>query len=68
MQPKACANVTRFCNQGQISVSVQILIGDLNRFPNDPPESVIITSSFVGKESNCQRLEKPLSKAVTRHE
>jgi hypothetical protein len=43
-------------------------MGDLNRFPNGPSEPVIITSSFVGKESSCQRLENPLSKAIVRYE
>jgi hypothetical protein len=71
MQPKACANVTRFCNQVFIAVTVQIHITDYNRFPNsfqDADSSDALLSVKENPDGYRQRLSKPLSEISGKHD
>ena len=71
MRPKTCALVTKFGNQVQSNVRVQMSIGDLNRSPKWlAVERVVSCSSCVCQENTgaCQRIEKLLPVATTRHE
>jgi hypothetical protein len=71
MQPKACANVTRFCNHVFIAVTVQIHITDYNRFPTPFQDAASSDSLCNVKEDSDgyrQRLAKPLSEISGKHD
>ena len=71
MRPKSCATVTRFCDQVQLAVSVQIFTGDLNYCRKYlSVELLIACSSCINQEDTraCQRIEKLMPVATIRHE